>query len=203
VVLSQGQMNRIRSNSIYGNTGLGIDLNNDGVTPNDGAGDPDSGGNGLQNFPVITAIDFVAGTVDATLISTANMPFTIDFFSSPQCDASGYGEGQTFLGTYTGTSNGTGGLGFRLPLAGLVDGEYLTAVATDANDNSSEFSLCAEIVGCPDPDVDNDNDVDVADITLVANRWNAPALYDAAYDLDCDGDVDIVDVGLVTKAFGT
>ncbi len=63
--------------------------------------------------------------------------------------------------------------------------------------------MCVEIVGCPDPDVDNDNDVDVADITLVANRWNAPALYDAAYDLDCDGDVDIVDVGLVTKAFGT
>jgi CSLREA domain-containing protein len=203
IVMPSGQMNRIRSNSIYGNTGLGIDLNNDGVTLNDGAGDPDTGGNGLQNFPVISAIDFVAGTVDATLNSTANMPFTIDFFSSPQCDASSYGEGQTFLGTYTGTSNGGGALSFTHPLAGLVDGEYLTAVATDANDNSSEFSPCAEIVGCPDPDVDNDNDVDVADITLVANRWNNPGLYDPAYDVTCDGVIDMRDIIIVTRAFGT
>ena len=108
IVMPSGQMNRIRSNSIYQNTGLGIDLNNDGVTLNDGAGDPDTGANGLQNFPVITAIDFTAGTVDATLTSTANMQFGIDFFSSAECDASGYGEGQTFLGTYTGTSNGGG-----------------------------------------------------------------------------------------------
>ncbi len=203
VVLANGQMNRIRTNSIYQNSGLGIDLNNDGVTPNDGAGDPDTGGNGLQNFPVITGIDAVAGTVDAALISTANMAFTIDFFSSAQCDASGHGEGQTYLGTYTGTTNAAGTLSFTHPLAGLVDGEFLTAVATDADDNSSEFSSCVEIVGCPDADVDNDNDVDVADITLVAGRWNTPALYDAAYDLDCDGDIDIVDVNVVTAAFGT
>lgn len=203
VVLPNGQMNRIRTNSIYGNTGLGIDLNNDGVTPNDGAGDPDTGGNGLQNFPVITAIDFTAGTVDATLTSTGNMQFQIDFFSSAQCDASGYGEGQTFLGTYTGISTGGGVLNFTQPLAGLVDGEYLTAVATDVNDNSSEFSQCVEVVGCPDADVDNDNDVDVTDITLVASRWNAPGAYDPAYDLDCDGVIDIRDIGIVTAAFGT
>jgi CSLREA domain-containing protein len=203
LVLTNGQMNRIRTNSISQNTGLGIDLNNDGVTLNDGAGDPDTGGNGLQNFPVITEIDFVAGTVDAVLISTTNMPFTVDFFSSPQCDASGYGEGETFLGTYMGTSDGSGILSFTHPLAGLADGEYLTAVATDANNNSSEFSSCVEIVGCPDPDVDNDNDVDVTDITLVANRWNNPGSYDPAYDLDCSGAIDIKDVMLVSAAFGT
>lgn len=202
VVLAQGQMNRIRSNSIYDNTGLGIDLDNNGVTPNDGAGDPDTGGNALQNFPVITDIDFVAGVVDAALISTANMQFDIDFFSSAQCDASGNGEGQTWLGTYTGTSSGSGTLVFTHPLSGLVDGEYLTAVATDANNNSSEFSTCAEVVGCPDPDVDNDNDIDVTDITLVASRWNNPGLYDPAYDVTCDGVIDIRDIIIVTRSFG-
>lgn len=203
LVLSNGQQNRIRTNSIYQNTGLGIDLDNNGVTPNDGAGDPDTGGNGLQNFPVITGIDFVAGVVDATLTSTANMQFTIDFFSSQQCDASGYGEGEAYMGTYTGASNGSGLLSFTHPLIGLVDGQYLTAVATDANNNSSEFSTCAEIVGCPDPDVDNDNDVDVTDITLVANRWNNPGLYDPAYDVTCDGVIDMRDIIIVTRAFGT
>ncbi len=202
LVLSNGQQNRIRSNSIYQNTGLGIDLDNNGVTPNDGAGDPDTGGNGLQNFPVITNIDFVAGTVDAALISTANMQFDIDFFRSAQCDASGNGEGQTWLGTFTGTSSGGGTLVFTHPLNGLVDGEFLTAVATDANNNSSEFSTCAEIVGCPDADVDNDNDVDVADITLVANRWNNPGQYDPAYDVNCDGVIDMRDIIIVTRAFG-
>lgn len=202
IVMPNAQMNRIRTNSIYQNTGLGIDLDNNGVTPNDGAGDPDTGGNSLQNFPVIGAIDFVAGTVDATLTSTANMQFDIDFFRSAQCDALGYGEGQTYLGTYTGTSNGSGALSFTHPLTGLVDGEYLTAVATDANNNSSEFSQCVEIVGCPDADVDNDNDVDVTDITLVAGRWNNPGQYDPAYDVTCDGVIDIKDIGIVTAAFG-
>ena len=47
--------NTIRSNSIFGNGGLGIDLGTSGVTPND-PDDPDSGPNDLQNFPVLNPI---------------------------------------------------------------------------------------------------------------------------------------------------
>ena len=48
--------NAVRLNSIHDNGGAGIDLNNDGVTPND-AGDADTGPNNLQNYPVITGVN--------------------------------------------------------------------------------------------------------------------------------------------------
>jgi hypothetical protein len=41
----------VRRNHVVANGGLGIDLGADGVTPNDGAKDPDSGPNQLQNYP--------------------------------------------------------------------------------------------------------------------------------------------------------
>ena len=53
--------NSIRGNSIFDNAGLGIDLCNDGVTLND-LGDPDTGPNNLQNFPVISRVDAGATT---------------------------------------------------------------------------------------------------------------------------------------------
>ena len=48
-----GTGNEIRLNSIFSNTGLGIDLGGDGVTLNNSA--PHTGPNDYQNFPVITA----------------------------------------------------------------------------------------------------------------------------------------------------
>ena len=49
-----GTGNRLSANTIFANDLIGIDLANNGVTPND-AGDGDAGANNLQNFPVLTS----------------------------------------------------------------------------------------------------------------------------------------------------
>lgn len=60
-------------NGIFGNSRLGIDLGNDGVTPNTPGG-PHAGPNQLQNFPVLVSTAFVGdrlvltGTLDSTRI---------------------------------------------------------------------------------------------------------------------------------------
>ena len=57
-----GTGNEIRFNSIFSNTGLGIDLGGDGVTLNNSAGH--TGPNNYQNFPVITAVTSAGGRDD-------------------------------------------------------------------------------------------------------------------------------------------
>ncbi len=77
------------STSAYGNTGLNIDLGNDGQTAND-ACDADTGPNALQNKPVITAVVqtpfnpiHVQGTLEA---SGSN--YNIEYYVSSSCNPS-------------------------------------------------------------------------------------------------------------------
>ena len=130
--------NRILRNAISGNAQLGIDIGATGVTPND-VGDADSGANNLQNFPVLTS---VSGGVQATLNSTANGTFRIEFFGNAACDASGNGEGATFLGSasLTTAANGNATIPFFAAVA-----QFVTATATDASGNTSEFSPCVGV----------------------------------------------------------
>jgi len=110
--------NRISGNSIHDNGSLGIDLGSDGVTAND-PGDGDTGPNNLQNFPVLFSAlsDGVSTEVRGSLNSSPATSFTIEFFANPACDASGFGEGQTFLGqtTLTTTDQETLCLALRFP----------------------------------------------------------------------------------------
>ncbi len=71
-LFSAGNGNRILSNSILSNGGLGIDLNDDGVTPNDGQPDPDKdkGPNRLQNYPVLTSAQTRTFPGDTTINGT-------------------------------------------------------------------------------------------------------------------------------------
>lgn len=140
-----GNGNAILGNSIFSNSNLGIDLSLNGVTAND-ACDVDSGPNNLQNFPVITSITTGATdtTISGTLNSTASTQFRIEFFASASCDASGNGQGQTFLGSTNVTTDGSCNASFMFVVPNSsITGADITATATDPNNNTSEFSSCA------------------------------------------------------------
>ncbi|HEX9736766.1 MAG TPA: IPTL-CTERM sorting domain-containing protein [Thermoanaerobaculia bacterium] len=153
VTVLAGTGNRILRNVLFANRGLGIDLSRDGVRA-DGVneadeGDGDSGANELQNAPVLGGVGLPDGATDffGSLTGSPDTLYRLDFYSSPQCDPSGFGEGRVHLGTFFGDpftrSGADGRLDFDVRLAIDVGEERLTATATDPAGNTSEFSNCA------------------------------------------------------------
>jgi uncharacterized repeat protein (TIGR01451 family) len=148
------RQNTIRYNSIFSNGMLGIDLGDDGITPND-VGDGDAGlFNDLQNFPVISSAQFGAGTItiQGTLSSMPSGTYAVQFFQNTACDPSGAGEGQTYLGEVTITTAASGVGTFNVTFAGVAGG-FATATATDSLGNTSEFSACAAITTPATPSI--------------------------------------------------
>ena len=154
VVYDSGTTNNsIRGNSIFSNNYLSIDLNGDGVTPND-PGDADTGPNDLQNFPVITnAFGYAASTiVSGTLNSMTNSTFFIDVYCNASADPSGYGQGQFYVGTASVTTDGSGNGNFSLTnFNGNYAGQFFTATATAANGDTSEFGADVLATNAPAP----------------------------------------------------
>ena len=133
VRIVSGNGNRISRNSILGNGALGIDLATVGPNANSPCQANTNGANMLQNAPVLTAgtgstfisatatdpngntsefSNTVQSTLSGNILSLLgnfnglpNTTFTIEFFSSPSADASGFGQGQTYLGSTSVTSN--------------------------------------------------------------------------------------------------
>ncbi len=151
-----GLSNTIRGNRIFANSQLGIDLHwPDGVNINDD-GDPDTGGNNLQNYPIITfAQAYANGTtvIQGTLNSNPNVTYTLDFYYSSAADPSGYGEGEYYLGAATVTTDGDGDATFDATLpAAIPPNQFVTATATatHADGSTSEFSLAYASAGVLD-----------------------------------------------------
>lgn len=151
IVQSLAINNRITQNSIHSNGALGIDLLLPaGPNPNDPQ-DPDLGGNRLQNYPVITSVITTGSStiIEGTLNSAPNEAFTIEFFRNLMADPSGFGEGQTFIGDTTVTTDGDGNATFTVVFAGVPAGEVITATATDIAGNTSEFSGATTVEPVP------------------------------------------------------
>jgi cysteine-rich repeat protein len=121
----------------------------DAVTPND-PGDGDEGPNNLQNFPVLTSVSSTSGdtTVEGMLNSAPTATYRIEFFSNSTCDSSGNGEGKTFLGSADVTTDAGGNANFTVMFPGpLPLGYAVTATASDAGNNTSEFAACTRACG--------------------------------------------------------
>ena len=146
---SSSTKNSIRGNKIHSNGVLGIDLNVDGITLND-AGDADAGANGLQNYPILTSVTTGgSSTIAGTLNSAAGSSFSVDFYLSNACDGSGFGQGASFVGSTQANTDANGNASFsvQFPIS-FPTGSAITATATDAVGNTSEFSLC-RVVNAP------------------------------------------------------
>ncbi len=151
---------RISGNSIHDCGGVGIELipssGADGPTPND-PGDTDTGSNALQNYPVLQTARVVSGglRVTGTLDTLASQAFGVEFFGSPSCDATGFGEGAVFLGWTVVTTDATGHASFDVVVPALhtVPGWSATATAVrEQNGDTSEYSACVALSGavsCP------------------------------------------------------
>ena len=138
--------NTLSGNSIFGNAAIGINLvggneNQYLVTAND-PGDADTGPNNLQNYPVLISAVLGTGTaVSGTLNSTPSASFRVELFASATADPSGCGPGQTFLGAVNVSTNPSGNGSFSLTLPACVPaGQVISATATDAAGDTSEFS---------------------------------------------------------------
>lgn len=153
VLIGAGVAQSILRNSIHSNAGIGIDLavngGADGVTPND-PGDADSGTNNLQNFPVITAASVAAGsaTITGTMNSNPDSALHLEFFANTTCSPSGHGEGRTFIGSTELTTDAAGNAAFGPLTFAASDGQgVITATATSAGGDTSEFSQCPQPAG--------------------------------------------------------
>ena len=142
--------NRFSQNSIHSNTALGITIHHSGTPLANDAGDADAVfGNHGQNYPVITSVAIAAGTatISGTINSNPSTALYLEFFSNAACDASGFGEGQTFIGATDVTTDGAGNASFGpLGFAAPVGQGVITSTATSPAGDSSEFSQCPAAV---------------------------------------------------------
>jgi hypothetical protein len=136
----------ISGNSITGNLGLGIDLGDTGlILPNgSGPGGPDAS----QNYPVLTGatISGTSATVTGSLTGSQNQVYTVQFFANTTAAQSGYGGGQTYLGSTTVTPNASNIANFTIALGMVNFGSIISATAIDPNNNTSEFSKDVQAV---------------------------------------------------------
>ncbi|MBB5207103.1 right-handed parallel beta-helix repeat-containing protein [Chiayiivirga flava] len=129
----------IRQNTFVDNTGLPIDLGNDGATTND-PGDADTGANRKLNTPALSAARSVGGETTlryrvAADAAHASYPLRVDFYRVS--DGSAVYVDTDFYDVPNAQKS------ISLPIQPQFD---IVAMASDADGNSSEFSRAARRV---------------------------------------------------------
>ncbi|MCG8352236.1 MAG: CSLREA domain-containing protein [Chloroflexales bacterium] len=140
VIGVDADFNTFTRNSIFGNTGLGIDIEPLGrINPND-VNDIDAGANQQLNFPVLTQA--TQYEVSGTACITCSVEI---FLADGGKDA--HGQGKIFVGQASANEEGV----FTAPIGTVMVGDYVTATATDALGNTSEFAQNLRVVVAQQP----------------------------------------------------
>ncbi|MEZ5658210.1 MAG: LamG-like jellyroll fold domain-containing protein [Burkholderiaceae bacterium] len=128
------QRNAVLGNQIWDNAAIGIDLNFNGLTPND-VDDVDTGPNNRLNFPVLTSVTQNGANLELSF--AVDLPagtYRIELFENPSgVDPGQYGEGQILLGATSITTTGAAGYEtFARTLTSVAPGVIrgITATAT-------------------------------------------------------------------------
>ena len=197
---------RILGNSIGSQNAVGIELRNadgtgDGRLDPD-AGDLDTGANGQQNHPTLSAAssDFDGTEISGTLLGVAGRSYRLEFFTTPVAGADNAGPAETLVHVETIIVGADGVAAFTTARFDRVTpGWFVTATATDlvANQTSElATNIVATAVNIPataapdsytttaDPTLvvdaasgvlENDSDPDAAPETLTAELIEGPA----------------------------
>jgi hypothetical protein len=129
--------NFVSRNCIFSNGDLGIVI---------GA----NAGLNTSNLAALTAAfsDGVKTSIQGSLSSHANGHFLVQFYENVAPNPSGYGEGQTNIGSTNITTGANGQASFILTFPFAVPvGRYLSATVTDATDTTWEFSRDLAVAG--------------------------------------------------------
>jgi parallel beta-helix repeat protein len=147
VLSSSARRSGILGNSIFGNRTPGIDLGDNGRTANNGTKSSSQANYGMDSgvFTIASLCGntlFVNGYVGSASGQTTFANARVEVFKAND-DGSGYGQGQFYLGFVTTDANGK--FSGSLTVSGLSIGDEVTATATDANNNTSEFGANATV----------------------------------------------------------
>jgi astacin (peptidase family M12A) len=171
--------NTLQRNDIFNNGDLGIRLDSGSGAPNNLQADPTltSAVLGTNNSTLNGAT-----TISGNLNSTGSTNFRVEFFANALADASGFGEGQFYLGETNVVTNGLGHavFSFQVQMVASV-GQAIAATATNvSNGNSSEFSATVNVTA-----TDSNGD-GIPDSWATAHGFTASATI-ANDDTDGDG----------------
>lgn len=129
--------NRFQQNAFQALTGLAIDLDADGESnPND-TGDTDTGANGLINHPVITR------AVQSRITGSACAACSVQLYLADHRTGSPNDYGSVPVAGGTTTADSSGDFAFDGPA--VTPGQWVTALVTDADGNTSEFGPSARV----------------------------------------------------------
>jgi CSLREA domain-containing protein len=126
-----------------------------GVTLND-VDDTDTGANNFMNFPVVNSASQnlleLAVNLDLDVADSPTNQYRVEFFANDAADPSGYGEGQTFLGSTIVSPGDDQNVSVAMPTGTNLTGKVLSATTTAVDGattsgfgSTSEFSLVSDI----------------------------------------------------------